>query len=83
MAETPDFERIGRALASSFVTSEDDDDQVTYEGGQIAAALRQAWNARGAADIDAAVTRLSTLVGWVSSEPYLKYIREAIAALDR
>lgn len=49
----------------------------------IALAMLDVWNARGAADADAAVARLSTLVGWVSSEPYLHHIREAIAALDR
>jgi hypothetical protein len=78
MAETPDFEQIGRDLVPDGPIA----DGAVFRHVVIEA-VTMAWNARGKADIDAAVTRMSTLVGWASSEPYLKQIREAIAALDR
>lgn len=88
MAET--FERFAQRMADALYVTDaegtrprDDIDTVTMTREWYVDQLRAAWNARGHADADAAVTRLSTLVGWVSSEPYLHHIREAIAALDR
>lgn len=46
--ETPDFDKIANAIAAHWA------DGATGElADEIAAALRQVWNARGAVDIDA------------------------------
>jgi hypothetical protein len=77
MAET--FEEV----AARIFPGDPNEPKVRALRGWITEALTEAWNARGQADIDAAVTRMSTLVGWASSEPYLNHIRKAIEALDR
>jgi hypothetical protein len=75
----PDFEQIVAAIFERLNrldgNSEESDDE-------IRAALRQVWNARGAADATAVEDRLATLTGWVTSEPYRQHLREAIAAVD-
>lgn len=85
MSETPDFGRIAKALALKH-------DAHLNQGGafdsnmleaEIAELLTLAWNARGEADVVAIRARMSTLVGWEASEPYLQHVAEAVAAIDR
>jgi hypothetical protein len=71
MPEPPDFERLAEMIVSP--------QYVPYVVDQ----LREVWNARGLADQHAVETRLSTLTGWVTSEPYRQHLRDAIAMVDR
>jgi len=80
MTEPPDFEQLARSL-KNFI---DDHPQLVEQNMRaIAEQLRQAWNARGVADAKAVEDRLSTLVGWVTSEPYRQHLADAIKTQDR
>lgn len=82
---TPDFTLIAHALALKH------DAHLSHGGAldvdvleaDIAQQLRLAWNGRGEADVIAARAHISTLVGWMASEPYINHVAEAIGALDR
>jgi hypothetical protein len=79
MSKTPDFEQIVRPLVEKLADTMDPDNAAAFVD-DIARAI---WNARGAADATAVEARLSTLTGWVTSEPYRQYLRASIADLDR
>lgn len=70
---TPDFDAIGRRLADRGYFSESG-------ASDIVAALRDVWNARGGADMQAINDRLaSMLIG----EQYCEHLRAGIRAMDR
>lgn len=78
MSETPDFDAIALKLTDAL-----DPTDVPQGRAAIAEALRLVWNARGAADVVAIRGRMSTLTGWLASEPYLQHVAEAVAEIDR
>lgn len=85
MPEPIDFDRIARLLRSAVAMVGDAPVPGTADVSLAIATIRQelmkVWDARGAADTHAVEERLSTLTGWVTSEPYRNQLREAIEAL--
>lgn len=81
MAAPPDFDQI----AQEWCYTEDTDTVFDQDArrAEFVVVLKALWNARGAADAHAVEERLSTLVGWVTSDPYRQQLREAIDALNR
>lgn len=77
MPETPDFASAAAEIIAATEVSG------PLDRLDLERLLVKIWNARGAADAQAINTRLSTLTGWVTSEPYRQHLREAITALDR
>jgi hypothetical protein len=78
MPDAPDFETIAQRLANAAGVS--GHGSVTSE---IEMALRNVWNARGAADIARLETKLSLLMGPMTAGPYLKNLDRALRTLDR
>lgn len=70
MPETPDFDRLAARLEGE-----------TRDA--IAEALRQIWNARGAADLATIETALHQLIGASSSGLSIKHLDRALRTLDR
>jgi hypothetical protein len=77
LAEPPDF----RKIAEAFVSSVDDPEDGMADA--IEHLLVMAWNGRGEVDAKAVEDRLSTLTGWITSEPYRNHLRDAIATFDK
>jgi hypothetical protein len=71
MPETPDFDQIASRIFS-------DHGQLS-----IAKALRDVWNARGAADIVKLEAELTVMMGGTMSGPYVKNLERALRRLDR
>lgn len=71
MPETPDFDQIAS--------------RIFHDHGQlsIATALREMWNARGAADRTKLEAELSSMMGAKASGPYVKNLERALRSLDR
>jgi len=81
MTETPDFEEIARRIGRHHFG-------VGYIGrsdgeADIATALRNAWNARGAADAALIDQSLSTQMGAIAAGPYVKNLTRELKGLDR
>ena len=92
MPEALDFGRIAReVLESRLVVVETGRGEVTPINdawkrgveGAIAEALRQVWNARGAADLVAVDVSLTSQMGAKASAPYLKHLERALTNLNR
>ena len=79
MAEPPDFDQIARRLSGVW------GDSGTRETmhAAIAEQLRQAWNARGAADLVKLDAELTSMMGGTASGPYVKNLDRALRSLDR
>lgn len=52
-------------------------------GKEIEEALRQIWNARGAADLVKLEAELSSMMGVTAAGPYVKNLDRALRMLDR
>lgn len=79
MPEPHDFEQIARRILRVHGRSNIGADEIA----DVAEHLRLVWNARGVVDAHAVEEKLSTLTGWVTSEPYRHHLRDAITAQDR
>jgi hypothetical protein len=77
MAETPDFEALARRIEHFFSPA------VQGDAIDPADALRQVWNARGAADIVKLEAELTSQMGATASGPYVKNLDRALRTLDR
>ena len=75
MPETPDFEKIARAI----LEASDGEPGET----RIAEQLRLIWNARGDADLAKIEHELAMLMGATASGPYLKTLDRELRKLDR
>jgi hypothetical protein len=87
MPEPPDFDQIAPWIEEAAREIDEGADTHVATIAEVIhrharEALRQVWNARGAADAQAIEDKLATLTGWVTSEPYRQHMREAIVALD-
>jgi hypothetical protein len=86
--EPPDFDRIAGPivrLVSSLCHAGTDGILPDWDAlrGAIVGVQREAWTARGAADLRAVHERFNSLTQWESSEPYRAQVADAITALDR
>jgi hypothetical protein len=76
MIPSLDLDRMAERLLSSV-----DADRETAPLA-IVEALRVVWNTRGAVDIAAIETHLTTVMGATSAGPHLKTLNRAVRALD-
>lgn len=89
MPETPDFEQIALRIIETLLDRAGEDlvspsvQSKARAQVDVAVQLRNVWNARGVADVVAIRSRMSTLTGWLASEPYLQHVAEAVAEIDR
>jgi len=92
MPETPDFHRVAREVMERRLvivpTGRGDVAPITDAWkygveGAIAEALRQVWNARGAADLVAVDVSLTSQMGATASGRYVRNLDRALRSLDR
>jgi DNA-binding phage protein len=78
MAEPPDFDQIVRhvEMLNAVLNDEDHTDAMVE-------ALRQVWNARGAADVAIVEAELSSMMGVTAAGPYVKNLDRALRKGDR
>jgi hypothetical protein len=82
MADAPDLDRIARLLVHEIDLIASDLD-AREAAALFREQLRLVWNARGAADLVALETSLTSQMGAIAAGPYLKNLDRALRALDK